>query len=647
MRLTARLLALAPQVRLRLAGQVALLLGVTATYVGQGILIARVLARIFAGQPVASVIGLLAGVVALVAVRGVLFAQRDVAAVKASAAVKKALRQRLVGKLFELGPGWLQRTRTGTVQSTIVDGVEAVDAYVGRFLPQCVVTVVGAAGVTAYVIVLDPLVGAIVLVCAVISPLVPKLSQRLIRARTQAWWVTYKGLYAENLDALQGMATLKAFNASRRRGAELERQAEEFCRVSIGVMAIWGAYLGVVGLVTAVGTAVAVGIGAIHRATGALSTTELLTILLLARECFRPLKDLEHAYHESWSFRSSSEGILELLDAQPDVAEPAAPASIRVSRPSALGGTSPLPPASGGTSPRPPASGGTSPLPPGLTFEEVSFAYRERSRPALDRFSLEVAPGERVALVGRSGAGKTTVVSLLLRFFELGSGRILIDNYDIGELPLEDLRALVAVVAQDTYLFHGTVRHNLRLARPDAAQGQLETAARAAQAHEFIAALPQGYDTIVGERGLKLSGGQRQRIAIARALLKDAPILVLDEATSSVDAANEAGIHQALDTLSRGRTTLVIAHRLSTVRDADRVVVLDAGQVVETGDHTRLLARQGAYAQLVAAQQGVGGSPPSGRGSEGSPPVNQGTGGSPPVNQGSGGSPSSGRGVAR
>jgi len=213
-----------------------------------------------------------------------------------------------------------------------------------------------------------------------------------------------------------------------------------------------------------------------------------------------------------------------------------------------------------------------------------------------------VAPGERVALVGRSGAGKTTVVSLLLRFFDGYEGRITVDGRDIRDLALAELRALIAVVAQDTYLFHGSVRRNLQLARADAGDAELVAAARAARAHDVISALPQGYDTIVGERGLKLSGGQRQRVAIARALLKDAPILVLDEATSSIDAANESGIQRALDELTRGRTTLVIAHRLSTVRSADRIVVLDAGRVVEVGAHDALLAGRGAYADLLAAQ---------------------------------------------
>jgi len=304
---------------------------------------------------------------------------------------------------------------------------------------------------------------------------------------------------------------------------------------------------------------------------------ELFTILLLARECFRPLHDLQTAYHQSYNSLPASREIFALLDTAPEVVEAAAPVPVASIK-----------------------------HPPGLRFEDISFGYAERSERALDGFSLSVAPGERVALVGRSGAGKTTIVSLLLRFFELEHGRILIGGRDIRELALTELRGLVGVVAQDTYLFHGSVRDNLLLGRADASAEQLEAAARAARAHEFICALPDGYDTVVGERGLKLSGGERQRIAIARALLKDAPILVLDEPTSSVDAANEAEIQRALDELTRGRTTLLIAHRLSTVRDADRIVVLDRGRVLEAGAHHSLLERQGAYAELVAAQAGAG-----------------------------------------
>lgn len=208
-----------------------------------------------------------------------------------------------------------------------------------------------------------------------------------------------------------------------------------------------------------------------------------------------------------------------------------------------------------------------------------------------------------MAIVGRSGAGKTSIVSLLLRFFDPQEGQIRIGEQNIKELDLGDLRELMTVVSQDTYLFYGTVAENLRLGKPAASQTELENAAKAANAHTFIVALPQGYETIIGERGVRLSGGERQRIAIARALLKDAPILILDEATSSVDGASEAAIQEALERLMVGRTTLIIAHRLSTVVNANRIVVLENGQAVEIGPHSQLLGKKQTYARLIAAQQ--------------------------------------------
>jgi ATP-binding cassette, subfamily C, bacterial CydD len=582
--LAGRLLGLAPAARGWLAAVVLVLLGITATYVGQGLLVAHALGRIFAGDDLGSLTAPVLGVLGLQLARAGLAMLRAELATRAAGAVKQAVRQALVGRLLALGPGWRQaraaergdarRTRTGTLQSVLVDGVETLEAYVGRFLPQVVAAVLGAVGVTAYLIVLDPAVGGVVLGCAVVTAVVPVVSDRFFRPRMRDWISGYRGLYAENLDAIQGMATLKAFNASRRRGEQLHRQAQAFCRDSVRLTAFVVAYVGVIGLLVGAGTAAAVGVGALRLAAGELSMIGLLTVLLLTREAFRPLHDLEKAYHASYAARPAGESIMELLDTPVTLPTPRAPAE--------------------------PPSGGA-----GLRFEQVRFAYDKQHRPALDGVTLEVAAGETVALVGRSGAGKTTVVSLLLRFFDPDDGRILIGGTDIRELPVDRLRALVAVVAQDTYLFHGTIRHNLLLAKPDASERELTAAAAAAQAHEFIAALPDGYDTVIGERGLKLSGGQRQRIAIARALLKDAPVLVLDEPTSSVDAANETAIQTALETLTAGRTTLVIAHRLSTVRGADRVVVLDAGQVVEAGEHAELVGRGGAYAELVSAQGGT------------------------------------------
>jgi len=238
----------------------------------------------------------------------------------------------------------------------------------------------------------------------------------------------------------------------------------------------------------------------------------------------------------------------------------------------------------------------------GLEFRDVRFAFPDAEQTTLDGVTLEIPAGQTVAVVGRSGAGKTTLANLVARFYEPTGGAILLDGRDLRDITMRSLRAQLAIVTQETVLFDDTVAANIAYGRPDATRTDIEAAARAAHAHEFIQDLDGGYDSIVGERGQRLSGGQRQRLAIARALLRDAPILILDEATSALDAESEMLVQDALDVLMKNRTALVIAHRLSTIRRADRIVVLDDARIVEAGSHDQLLAAGGAYAKLYELQ---------------------------------------------
>nr|WP_277351252.1 ABC transporter ATP-binding protein [Micromonospora sp. HNM0581] len=548
---------------------------VTATYVGQGLMIADLLSTVFSSADIAGLAVPLVVIGVLQVVRIGLIVVRDAWAPKVSARVKGAVREGLTLKLMEIGPGQAQRMRTGDLQSTLVDSVELLDPLLGRFVPTVLASVLGSCLASMYVIAVDPVVGLVVLGCALLAPLSKLAGEKSIRERGSRWTVSYRSMYSESLDAVQGMATLKAFNASGRRGRELIERGEAFCRDSIRLMVAWCGTSSIGALMVPIGTTAAVGLGAWHAATGSVGVAGLFTILMLTRETFRPMTELEAAYHSAYYAIPASRAVADVLNLEPVVKEPTTPA------------------------PDLPCD------PPGLEFHDLRFCYPTRRAPALDGLNLVITPGERVAIVGRSGAGKSTIIGLLMRYFDTDEGSIRINGRDIREFPLRDLRSMIGVVSQDTYLFHGTVRDNLLLARPDATDEQIRRAVTAAQAADFIARLPQGLDTVVGERGLKLSGGERQRIAIARALLKDAPVLVLDEPTSSIDAANEAEITQALGDLTLGRTTIIIAHRLSTVRAADRIVVMESGRVVEFGSHPDLVARKGRYAELVATQAGA------------------------------------------
>ena len=493
--------------------------------------------------------------------------------------VKVRLRERLYEHSLSLGPGYFDAARTGDALMSLAEGVERLEAFFGRYLPQMIVAALAPVVIFIFMAIIDFRTGLIFLAFALLTLVIPNIFHRWNRERSMARRDAYGALGAEYLDAVQGLSTLKAFGQSGVRGNLLADRARELFRTTMGVLAANAAtgaltILGITG-----GAAVALGWGAVRVADGDMELRALMIVLMLGVEVFRPLRELVQLYHDGVMAMSSAEGIFAIMDSPVAVRDPGR------ERQSAV------------------PAGEVAEIRPEITFDDVSHSYSEGRRPALHDLSFTLNEGETLGLVGPSGAGKSTIVWLMLRFFDPQQGVIRLGGRDIRDIPLLELRERISVVTQDTYLFHGTVAENLRFGNPDATQHQLEDAARAANAHEFISHLPNGYDTVVGERAVRLSGGQKQRIAIARALLKDAPILILDEALSNVDAENEALIVQALDRLIEGRTTLRIAHRLSSVVNAHRILVLDEGRLVETGSHSELVAAGGLYANLMAQQQ--------------------------------------------
>ena len=516
----------------------------------------------------------LVGMAGLILVRSGLQYLQEVISHHTASVVKVALRERLYNHCLALGPGYFDQSRTGDVLMSLAEGVERLEAFFGRYLPQMIVAALAPIFIFVFMALIDFRTGLVFLAFALLTLVLPNLFHRWTRNSSMARRDAYGALGADFLDAVQGLPTLKAFGQSRARGVLLADRARTLFRTTMGVLAANSATSALTILGISAGAAVALGWGAVRVSNGELELRSLLIVLMLGVEIFRPLRELTQLYHDGMIAMSSAEGIFDIMDAQVEVAD-AAETGVQLE------------------------------LSAEITFEGVDYAYSGGRRPALHDLSFTLNAGETLGLVGPSGAGKSTVVWSMLRFFDPQKGRILLGGTDIREIPLKQLREQMAVVTQDTYLFHGTVAENLRFGGPGATQEQLEAAASAANAHEFIRHLPQGYDTIVGERAVRLSGGQKQRIAIARALLKDAPILVLDEALSSVDAENEALIQEALDHLMEGRTTLIIAHRLSSVVKADRIIVLEEGRLVESGNHGELVAAGGVYAELMAQQQEI------------------------------------------
>jgi ATP-binding cassette, subfamily C, bacterial CydD len=544
------------------------MLGAIATIV-QMLSLSLVVDRVFlSGESLEGVRTLLLLLLGAVVLRSGLLWLREIVAQRGAVRVKNELREHLFAHLMRLGPTYTRGERTGELAATAVEGVERLDAYVGRYLPQMALSVFVPLLIFAYLLSVDPVSAVLLLATAPAIPVLMILVGSHAEKHMQGQWAALSRMSAHFLDVLQGLPTLKIFG---RGAAERERVAEvsdEFRERTLKVLRyafLSGFVLEFIATLSIALVAVALGV---RLLMGNIPFEAAFLVLLLAPEFFRPLRELGVHRHTGMEGKTSADRIFEIL-ATP---EPPSKVTDATTRPSG---------------------------PFNIEFNEVGYGYPGSERPALFGIDLTLPAGTCTALVGRSGAGKSTLVNLLVRFLDPDTGRITANGIPIGELSVEGWRENVALVPQRPHLFYGSVLENIRLARPTATREEIERAAELAGVSEFVERLPRGYDTKVGERGVRLSGGEAQRVAIARAFLKDAPVLVMDESTSSLDPESERLIGDALVRLMRDRTVLVIAHRLNTVYRADRIAVLQAGLLAETGPHAELIERGGPYARLV------------------------------------------------
>jgi ABC-type multidrug transport system fused ATPase/permease subunit len=511
------------------------------------------------------------------------------------------LRVRIYDHLQRLSLSFFERTSTGELMSRVSNDVNALEHFVTH---GTILTVVDALRLIGAMVVLFLLEWRLALVALVPIPLIA-FALRYFNLRARPIYRRVRDrlgdINARLQDDLAGIRVIQAFGQENAELGRFSAISRIYLAERIKAIRTWSTFFPAMSFVSATGGALVLGAGAWMTANGQLSLGTLVAFLAYIASFYEPVRRLVDVDNTFQQAIAAAERIFELLDERSDIVD--APDAVALDQ-----------------------------MHGDVVFDDVHFHYgkcelltnspllasqptvgdgngSDRAAEVLHDVDFRIAPGEVVALVGPSGAGKTSIANLLCRFYDPTHGRILLDGHDLRQVQVRSLRQRVAVVLQDTFLFNATVRENLLYGKPDASEDELIAAAQAAFAHDFIMAMPLGYRTEIGERGVKLSGGQRQRLALARAILADPRILILDEATSSVDAEAEYLIQQALEEVLRGRTALVIAHRLSTIRNADKIIALEGGRIREVGNHRDLLARGGLYSQLYQRQLELAGSP--------------------------------------
>ncbi len=485
------------------------------------------------------------------------------------------LRVSLYAYLQRLSLSFFERTSTGELMSRVTNDVSVLENFVTHGTALTAVNALRLVGAAVVLFILDWR-----LALWVLAPMpVLTVGLRLFNTRVRPIYRRARDrlgdINARLQDSLAGIQVIQAFGQEERQLTRFGEESEGYYRAQVSGIRYWSSFFPAMSFVASLGAVIVLGQGAARAVYGDLSLGTLVAFMSYLHLLYGPIRSLVEVDNVFQQAIAAGERIFELFDECPEITDTSAPIELET-------------------------------IEGNLVFDDVHFQY-STGDPVLHDVSFHVAPGEMVALVGRSGAGKTSIANLICRFYDPTQGRILLDGHDLRTISLAGLRSQIAVVLQDTFLFNATVRENLCYGKPDASDAELIEAAKAAFAHDFISELPDGYDTEIGERGVRLSGGQKQRLALARAILADPRILILDEATSSVDAEAEYLIQQALESVLKGRTSLVIAHRLSTIRNADKIIALEEGRIIEVGDHQELLDRNGLYSQLYRRQLALSG----------------------------------------